>query len=118
MGRRHVMPRSMPGNVPQEHPGMAHYLISLKETDAPAESHRGSRGTAFDAEVARTASFVHKLKEELKKHGLSEQLARISPPSPLPIVNVTATPKVAEFIQALPEVDVVVRDQDDIHLIR
>jgi hypothetical protein len=53
-----------------------------------------------------------------RKHDLSRQVASIGEPGTLPVVALTSTPAVAELVESLPEVDAVVRDTEDLGVVR
>jgi hypothetical protein len=111
---------------------MKDYIVLLKEEAAVPDGHgahagvvsaglkkappRGRSGV-IEAGAARTAEFQHKLREFLKGQGVADQVSRIGEPSVFPMVALTSTPEVASLIQTLPEVEAVVPDRDEMHLL-
>ena len=94
--------------------GMFDYIVMLKQQPGSNPSRR----EVYEAGIARSTAFRHKLEELLKQQGLCEELGALSEPLGLPIVTLTCTPKLASIIRSLPEVETVTRDSADIQFVR
>jgi hypothetical protein len=126
---KHPSPRRMPGDTPSSSPSMKNYIILLKEEDTPKDETLHGKGSArmhvhpekrshvLEAGIERSADFQRKLHKLLKEHGVADEVGHIAEPSIFPMVALTTTPKVASLIETLPEVEAVVADRDDIHLL-
>jgi hypothetical protein len=97
---------------------MENYIVALKEDEQRSESEQAGRRDFYEAGVARTAAFQCKLKEWLHEKHLESEVAGIGEPTVFPLVSLTTTPKMAACIEALPEVDYVLRDNDDLGIVR
>lgn len=106
-------PRRMPGESRRPPAAMNGYLVLLQEED---EALRGGRKAVVEANLERSASFRRDLLEFLDEQGLCDEVASVAPPSPLPTLALTCTPRVAERVGTLPAVEAVVRDCDDIKI--
>lgn len=103
----------MPGSSVERPPGMATYVVLLKENEDGDEIDQG-RHAVYQAAVARNAAFQERLRKFLKKEGVADQVAAIGEPTSFPLVTLQATAEVAKRIAQLPEVQDVVRDTDGI----
>src|SRR5262245_25053153 len=106
----------MPGERPGRPSGMAQYLVALKDEHDTVPA--GSRAAVYDAGLALTTRFRDHLRHLLEAKGVTDQVSRIGEPGGLPVLPITCTANVAKLIEALPEVEAVVRDSPDLEIIR
>lgn len=109
--------KPMPGTRPARPVGMENYIVTLKEGKEARPEVMGRR-ELYEAGVARTAEFQRKLRAWLDEQGVSAQVAAIGEPTIFPMIMLTCTPAVAKMIETLPEVDSVLRDSEDLRIIR
>jgi len=93
---------------------MRQYMVVLKQDDAAFKTMKiikpGDRRQVFDANVAMTQAFQHKLTNWIKIKGLDDEVEGVAEPSAFPIITMTSTPNVAKLVGAFAEVDTVTPD--------
>jgi len=109
--------KPMPGTRPARPAGMENYIITLKE-DREARQEVMGRREQYEASVARTAEFQRRLRAWLNEQGVGAQVAAIGEPTAFPMIMLTYTPAVAKMIETLSEVESVLRDSEDLRIVR
>src|SRR5262249_30674401 len=110
--RRAGKPERMPGTGPERAGGMSNYVVLLKEDeDQPAQQ---GRRAVYETGLGRSAAFQEKLRDFLRRHGAADEVAAVCPTSVFPVDALRSTPRVAELVKSLPEVEDVVPDSDGI----
>jgi len=104
----HANPR-LPGES-SERPGMQQYLVMLREEKPLGK--RPKRGDVVDQNLDLTRRFQRNLRKSLEEHGLWSQVAHMGEPMAFPLVTLSCTPEVADFVAKLPDVEEVVQDSE------
>ncbi len=107
--------RPLPGSLPSTPPGMADYIVILKEASIHSEAL--GRREIYERNLGQAAEFQRKLRHWLDERGLSSQVAGMAEPTGFPLITLTCTLAVAKAIELLPEVDSVVRDSNMVGLV-
>jgi hypothetical protein len=82
-------------------------VVNLTALDFPPHT---SRGQVVSAYTSQAAEFFRRLRAELAKAGLADQVADFGEAGGVPVVTLTATPEVAALIEKLPGVSGVYPD--------
>jgi hypothetical protein len=96
---------------------MEHYIIALKEAQPQPDAAPVGRRELYETGVAQSATFRRKLEQWLETEHLDSQVAHIGEPTAFSLISLTSTPKVAERIEDLPEVEYVVPGGEDIGIV-
>ena len=105
----------LPGSGGDIQAGMKNYVIVLEkkaESQAPVDRRR-----FYDEGISEVRAFLERLESWLRENDLSAGVARTLPPTPFGAVGIVCTPKVAEKIKTLPEVESVFQDVADIKIL-
>ncbi|HEX8915280.1 MAG TPA: hypothetical protein VF796_23205 [Humisphaera sp.] len=102
---------------------MKDFLIALKEESdstpfkaaAPARTKANpGRRAIYDEKSARVAAFRRRVVDLIRDEHLDDQVGRLGEAGALPILAIRATLQVVKRIEALPEVDAVIVDSNDL----
>lgn len=98
----------MPGTPRQEEPGIADYVIVLKEDDE--ESENADRRVYLQSGLAKSVAFLRSLRSSLRKRGFDDRTVVFGEPTSFGILAVRCTPEIARIIADMPEVEGISRD--------
>ena len=104
-----------PGQRSPKQAGMNNYIVSFSQEEVSLHAH-SSRRALYEGNVARAKEFQRRIKAAVQEAGADEEVGAIGEAVGFPMEALMCTPRVANLIKALPGVEAVVQDADDLEI--